>query len=963
MDPRRFVLSYEDRARGMLEIPLLAFNPNGDIPWHRVWQVRVGATVIWDRRARIDRVFSDPIDLSGLGEWYDDGFYAPRAVWCFDAALSEWVPAPTKTSRDDVPAALRVVTWNVLSDLHDADKTHPAQRHPRLIEQLGALDADVIVLQEVTPRMLASLVRAPWVRASYAITDVPPAVGLAPQGQVVLARVPMVRAGAHAFSRNKQVVVCELNVGPHRIVLAAVHLTSDRGKNAPATRSEQLAAIVAHLPAAERTSVGTISTMLVGDFNARDDETHEAANGYTDAWRALHPDDAGVTFDPVRNPLAALVSLTGRPARLDRVLLRASYGTLVPTEMERFGLAPDATAGMFLSDHAGLALTLRTEAVATEVSLADRAPVHASALVWLPPHEIPALEAIRAKHDRHRDRWMAHVNVLYGFVPDEDFDAAREIVARVVGDEKPFSVTLARFERFEHRGSDTVWLRPESDPPGALEALQAKLQKAFARCTEQSARGEQGYTAHLTVAQFARSEATAMHEHVARWQQEWTPVRCEVGSLCLISRRGDGPFVVRARVPLGARRSPLGQWLAAHGASGDAAADAARETALGMLAELSAGATVHAIGSHRMGLAGAASDLDVVLVSEYGTSRKAYFNALRASLTEAGVLESWREIDDALAPVVSATLAGVKLDLQHAQRPPAAAGAPLHAMDPTMLAAIDRDSARAWMAILDAEALLAEVKVRADVGVFRTVARALKGWAHARAVGRNAHGFFGGITWAVLAAWGVCRHPGATAEEVLARVFEDLARWQPSEVISLREAHGFSPQPKRDRMPVLAPSAPARNTARNVTRSTAAALRREFARAQTLAAHAARGADADWETLFARAVPEGGCVRLQLQTRNAEDRASAMGWIDRETVGWLLHLERESTGEFRPFPWQHGADGAPSVGTLALSEDGAAIGPSLVPVCEAFVGAFAAWGERPDGATLSFSIDGVGLGG
>ncbi len=55
-DRRCFTLGFETRDRGIQEMPLTAFVPGGDIPWHRWRYLRCGETVVWDRRTRTDRL-------------------------------------------------------------------------------------------------------------------------------------------------------------------------------------------------------------------------------------------------------------------------------------------------------------------------------------------------------------------------------------------------------------------------------------------------------------------------------------------------------------------------------------------------------------------------------------------------------------------------------------------------------------------------------------------------------------------------------------------------------------------------------------------------------------------------------------------------------------------------------------------------------------------------------------------
>ena len=56
-----------------------------------------------------------------------------------------------------------------------------------------------------------------------------------------------------------------------------------------------------------------------------------AAAGLVDAWTTVHPHHPGFTFDPVKNPLAAIMSRTGRAARFDRVLLRSPARAVAPS--------------------------------------------------------------------------------------------------------------------------------------------------------------------------------------------------------------------------------------------------------------------------------------------------------------------------------------------------------------------------------------------------------------------------------------------------------------------------------------------------------------------------------------------------------------------------------------------------------------------------------------------------------
>lgn len=178
----------------------------------------------------------------------------------------------------------------------------------------------------------------------------------------------------------------------------------------------------------------------------------------------------------------------------------------------------------------------------------DARPVHRSALALIPPEEVwPPIQAIRRVYDRHFHRWMPHINLLYGFLPEAAFAEATGILTEALRDVAPFDVTLDELRRFEHRASATAWLHPRSEPPGAVESLQARVEGLFPQCTEQSSVSASGFTPHLSIAQIHGGDAEPL---LSEWGRI-LPITFPVRSIQLISRREDEPFAVRHAVPLG----------------------------------------------------------------------------------------------------------------------------------------------------------------------------------------------------------------------------------------------------------------------------------------------------------------------------------------------------------------------------------------------------------------------------
>ena len=175
------------------------------------------------------------------------------------------------------------------------------------------------------------------------------------------------------------------------------------------------------------------------------------------------------------------------------------------------------------------------------------AKTHRTAVVAMPPPDVwEPIQAIRRQHDRHVQRWMPHITLLYPFMPREQCGEALPALTEAVRHVAPFQVTLATFRSFTHAfGKATIWLEPE--PPYALVTLQAALQAVFPAYDEQS-RFAAGFTPHLSIGQAA---SPAARRHVlSALQAAWQPVQFTLTAIMLIWREAEGPFEVAHAIPL-----------------------------------------------------------------------------------------------------------------------------------------------------------------------------------------------------------------------------------------------------------------------------------------------------------------------------------------------------------------------------------------------------------------------------
>ena len=114
-------------------------------------------------------------------------------MYFFDTKTESWTEYTTERTSRSLDK-LTVATLNVLFDIYQPELLFTDERRFKLIEELQALDADIIGLQEVTQPLLQILMSVPWIRAQYFISDI--ALGdklsptVHPYGQIILAKHP-----------------------------------------------------------------------------------------------------------------------------------------------------------------------------------------------------------------------------------------------------------------------------------------------------------------------------------------------------------------------------------------------------------------------------------------------------------------------------------------------------------------------------------------------------------------------------------------------------------------------------------------------------------------------------------------------------------------------------------------------------------------------------------------------------
>ncbi|MEU9300902.1 poly(A) polymerase [Streptomyces sp. NPDC048269] len=936
-DPARFVLGLLQRGAAPKRVPLPSFVPGGDIPWHRVLFVEADGEVVWDRATGVDR-----IDATAAGRVRDPRllrapFFTARTPYAWDPADGgAWRPAQAPPGGGAV-ASVRLLTWNTLWDRYDAPRIATALRRPLLLADLASSDADVIALQEVEAGLLGMLLAEEWVRERYTLAADPGGRDVAEHGLLLLSRLPVREAGLHRLGPHKAVTAVTVDTAGGPLVVAATHLSSDHTENGDVRRAAELARLAEGLGGVEA------PVALLGDFNdGRSGADGPAATlGMRDVWSDVHgADDGTPTFDPVANPLAAVGSLSGLAGRLDRILLRAS-GSARGTRAALRGHAPGPD-GLFISDHYGVEATVEFGAPGPGPARLGVPATARTAVAWLPPRLPEAVGALRRAHDPQADRWPAHVNLLFGFVPESSFEEAVPLLAEVAAATPVFTARLEGVHSFGHREDATLWLDPAAAGDEPWPELRGALARRFPGCGGRT--GE--YTPHLTLGR-SRDPQRAVAEFTARLAvaPDAGQTVARVGELAVLSRRGDGPMRVRATVALGTGEV---RWVAAEAAGPVATpvtapvmapvSDRSVMSVADRVARALGDGLVRVAGSRRMRCALPHADLDLVAALPGTADVAEVRRRVEAALPEA---ERMREVTGARVPGLRFRVGALDVDLVVVG---CGAVEPRQAL--ARRAELSEATAVALSALSDADAV--RDFVHGQFAAFSRLAREVKAWARARGLDSAPFGGLPGLAWAVLAARTV-RATGPVPPEALLREFFGMwAAWD------WREPVGLAPSPPGPGpVTVLTPSEPVRSCTDQVGPGLRDLLVRELYRAWELL-DAEPGAFG--EVLAAPPLHRRHAAWAVVTVRTPEEREfeALLGRVRGRLRALLGALEEAGTADAHawPRPFATGPGLARyAIGLGAAPPDAARLAAVAAPWSRGLPGVEVTWaacGEVPD---------------
>lgn len=266
----------------------------------------------------------------------------------FLVLLAALTLASCTTLRVSAPgASLSIVTFNLYHDKADWPK-----RRTLIVEELRALNPDVIVLQEVLQHeslrnQAEDLAKALDYDIYFASVD--PSGNARRYGNAILTRHPVLaRDWVPLRPREdaRSAAFVRIDVGGYPLSVYATHPNYRTDAEGERMRRQQLGDLLTFI---DRTS-GSAPSLIAGDFNAASDRPEMAAmdTGFDNAYDRLHPD---ANAEPRANTTLNPHYFPNDPRRIDHVYLQR--GALQPLEA-RIVLNREGAPGVWPSDHFGL---------------------------------------------------------------------------------------------------------------------------------------------------------------------------------------------------------------------------------------------------------------------------------------------------------------------------------------------------------------------------------------------------------------------------------------------------------------------------------------------------------------------------------------------------------------------------------------------------------------------------------
>lgn len=494
-NPYNCIVCYKDRFLKYKEIPFPKWKTEGaDIPIHRIYQFKYNDKIFWDRNTKyfcMDLVKDSEIDI-----------FPSLKMHKYDKKDKLWILVnPNDTSSNNsqnISDPFTILSWNVLFDKFDEDKTRFDIRIGSVSQLLNTINPDIICFQEITSKIKQQLLKIKHIQ-NYYVTDVDNRYN----DLLIISKFPFVHIRTYKLNRFKHILRCTLKFKDEYFDIYNIHLTSDMSNNFEEKRLHQLEIIKEFMST-------TKTNILVGDTNIENNHLPHC-DDLLDCWVSMHGLEEGNTYCPEENEWANMFSKKKYSRRYDRILYK-TIGDIFC--VESISVIKDKFENIHPSDHFPLLASFGSNDNMHKNCVKAMEYSNNTAVTIIPPYNIcQEIDKIRKIYDNKYNRWMPHLNIIYGFVPLSDIYLRKTDIQRVVDKYLPLLMEFSGLGTFDQGQSCVVYLEPTPACKKILIDIQKNL---FGNIFET----EMKYEPHLKIG-YLRQKSDLSHFKNIKCDYKW----------------------------------------------------------------------------------------------------------------------------------------------------------------------------------------------------------------------------------------------------------------------------------------------------------------------------------------------------------------------------------------------------------------------------------------------------------
>jgi endonuclease/exonuclease/phosphatase family metal-dependent hydrolase len=406
-----FMLSYYDSIKKKyIDIPVLQWKSiknGGDIPWSRVYFIKFKTEIIWNR-----------LDLT----------------YNIEDCIEK---------KEYLPSIIKIMTFNVLSDIYDKQITNLKKRKNDLINFIKNTDSDIICLQEITDEFYKELfiLKDDY---KYNITD-SKTNNIAILSKINPVNCEIIDLDSKA-SKKALKLVFKID-DANELTIVGIHLTSDTHKNSKSIRIQQISKINNKLNLNN-------PCVILGDTNEIDAIDQLAI--FNDSNNSIK-----ATYDPENNLFAKQFSSKGFKCRYDRI-----YHYMLDC------IEFDVIENNSLSDHYPVIGRYNINNDIEEYKISQEInTTFKTALCIIPKFDM------QKNIPTYNSNWMPHINIFWPFIPQVDFNKYYSLLQNIHID--PFVLRLNKIGIFKHDKNTTVYLKPCEESIKKMREIYDKYSSVF----------------------------------------------------------------------------------------------------------------------------------------------------------------------------------------------------------------------------------------------------------------------------------------------------------------------------------------------------------------------------------------------------------------------------------------------------------------------------------------------------